>query len=61
MEGFVIFGYMLWMALTFIAWIVGPALLIVGLEDEDGQAAGIGVVFTLLAMLSTSFLLAGLD
>lgn len=60
-NAFVIFGYMVWIIATFAAWIVGLAATLAGIGDRDGEMTLGGVVILLLGMLSTSFLLAGIQ
>lgn len=61
MNPFVIFMYMAWILFTFVAWIVGPGMLFGAAEEESCALAIGGLVVTLGAMLSTSFLLSMLD
>lgn len=60
-NAFVIFGYMVWIIATFAAWIVGLGATFAGIGDRDGEMTLGGVVILLLGMLSTSFLLAGIQ
>lgn len=57
MNPFVIFGYMVWIVFTMLAWIVGVGVTGEGISDEDGPTFFGGVFVLLIAMLSSSFLL----
>lgn len=58
---FVIFGFMVWLAVTIAAWVIGIGAMATGAEDGDGVTFGIGTGFLLGGMLSTSFFLATLE
>lgn len=57
MNPFVIFGYMVWIVFTMLAWIVGVGVTGEGISDEDAPTFFGGVFVLLIAMLSSSFLL----
>lgn len=61
MDGFMIFGYMVWVVVTVAAWIVGMGATFAGAGDGDGEMFLGGVVIWLAGMLSSSFLIAQLN